>query len=90
MVIEVKESHIRKGVPKSGTRCMIALALKDAGVEFGWCCPDGLYFDRAMSMEHEKLFTFPPVVQDKMLLFDGGERPEPFDFDYTPLAIKRG
>jgi hypothetical protein len=76
MLIQVTAEHIAKGNRRSGTSCMVALALRDAGVMFSWCCPNGIFAKPGP----DELIYYDAQLDAKMRAFDDGAHVEPFSF----------
>ena len=80
MIIRVTQEHIDKGIRGSCTKCPIALALIDAGLDNPSV---GVYYMRGGGRH---LFGCPQIIKNFMTLFDNGAYAAPFEFEIPDAA----
>ena len=78
VTVNVTREHLANGQRNNNTRCAVALALKDAGVKFGWCGSFGIY---PALHDYTAIAKWTADITEQIRRFDDGEMLEPFCFE---------
>lgn len=88
--ITVTEDHIRRGLRQSNQYCPIALAAKDAGVEYVSVFPRGFTCWSIRTQWEGQPIPLPPVAAQFAERFDKELPVAPFSFALSSPAAREG